>query len=61
MRRTDGVCRRVRGTRHHAVGESLVHHQRSEVADIGDDVARNRERHALVGASGGVALRETFA
>ena len=58
---TDGVRRRVRSAGHHAIGESLVHHQRAEVADVRDDVARYGQSHALVGARGGVALRKTFA
>ena len=44
---TDGVRRRVRSAGHHAIGESLVHHQRAEVADVRDDVARHGQSHAL--------------
>jgi hypothetical protein len=56
--RSDRVGRRVGRTRHHAVGESLLHHHRAEVTDVGHDVAGLVERDALVAAQLVVALGE---
>lgn len=59
-----GPDRRGRGVhraRHHAVGESLLDHQRAEVVDVGDDVVGQFHGDALVGAQPRVLLGEGVA
>ena len=57
----DGVGRRVLRAGHHAVGQPQVHHERAEVGDIRDRVARLLERDALVGAQPRVLFCESRA
>ena len=50
----------VRSAGHHAVGNSQVHHHRSEVRDVGDHLAGPLDGHALVSTQRGVFLCEAL-
>ena len=59
-RRPDRLRGRVRGAGDHPVGHPERDHHRAEVGDVGDDVARQVDGHALVRAQRRVLGREAL-